>query len=84
MYWPVVALSHLIDVMEHGLSPAEHLPTDRTGPAIHPVLLLQVSVESLHEGRSLLTEVTSPGFVVLMVSVHVVHQPSETATLFIT
>ena len=59
--------------MEHGLSSGEHLPTDGAGTSIDPVLLLQVSVESLDEGCPLITEVTSPGFVVLVVFVHVVN-----------
>ena len=70
-------------MVEHGLSPAEDLPTDRARSPTHPVLLLQVSVESLHEGSPLIADVTSPGFVVLVVPVHVVHQPPETATLLI-
>ena len=69
--------------MEHGLCSTEHLATDRTGASTHPVLLLQVPVESLHEGCPLITNVTSPGFVVLVVSVHVVHQPSEPPALFV-
>ena len=55
-----------------------------TGTATNPVLLLQVSVQSLHEGCPLTTEMTYPGFVVLVVSVHVVHQPSEPSALFLT
>ena len=69
--------------MEHGLSPAENLPTDWTRSPSHPVLLLQVAVESLDECCPLITNVTSPGFVVLVVSVHVVHQPSEPTALFV-
>ena len=74
---------HLIDVVEHGLSPAEDLPTDRARSPTHPVLLLQVAVESLDEGSPDITEVTSPGFVVLVISVHVVHQPPEAPALFV-
>ena len=55
-----------------------------TGTATNPVLLLQVSVQSLHEGCPLTTEMTYPRFVVLVVSVHVVHQPSEPSALFLT
>ena len=69
--------------MEHGLSPAKDLPTNRAGSSTHPVVLLQVAVESLDEGCPLITNVTSPGFVVLVVPVHVVHQPSEPTALFI-
>ena len=76
--------SHLVDMVEHGLSPAEHFPTDRARPPTDPVLLLEVSEESLHEGSPLVTDVTSPGLVVLVISVHVVHQSSETAALLIT
>ena len=73
----------LVNVMQHGLSSGEHLPTDGTGTSASPVLLLQVSVESLDEGCPHITDVTSPGFVVLVVPVHVVHQPSEPAALFV-
>ena len=77
-------IHHLVDVVEHGLSSTEHFATDWTGTSTDPVLLLQVSVESLDEGCSLITEMTSPGFVVRVVSVHVVHQPAEPTTLFVT
>ena len=70
--------------MEHGLSSTEHFATDWTGTSTDPVLLLQVSVESLDEGCPLITEMTSPGFVVRVVSVHVVHQPAEPSALFVT
>ena len=69
--------------MQHGLRSGEHFPTDGTGTAAGPVLLLQVSVEGLHEGSPHITNVTFPGFVVLMVSVHVVHQASEPTALFV-
>ena len=57
----------------HGLSSTEGLPTDWTaaGPGI--VVLVEVSVQSLGEGGSQVTEVTLPGLVVLVISVHVVH-----------
>ena len=74
---------YLVDVVQHGLSPAEHFPTDRAGPPADAVLLLEVPEESLHEGSPLVTDVTSPGLVVLVISVHVVHQSSETAALLI-
>ena len=70
-------------MVQHGLGPGEHLPTDGTGTAAGPVLLLQVSVESLHEGSPHVTDVTTPGLVVLVVSVHVVHQASEPTALFV-
>ena len=78
--WPG---AHLVNVMQHGLSSGEHLPTDGTGTPAGPVLLLQVSVESLDEGCPHMTDVTSPGFVVLVVPVHVVHQPSKAPALFV-
>ena len=68
-------------MVQHGLGPGEHLPTDGTGTPAGPVLLLQVSVQGLDEGCPDITEMTSPGFVVLVVSVHVVHQPSESTAL---
>ena len=65
----------------HGLSSAELLPADGTGTGLGVVLLLEVSVQSLHEGCPLMTDVTPPWLVVPVVSVHVVHQPSEAPTL---
>ena len=70
-------------MMQHGLRSGEHFPTDGTRTATCPVLLLQVSVEGLHEGSPHITDVAFPGFVVLMVSVHVVHQSSEATALFV-
>ena len=75
--------AHLVNVMQHGLRSGEHLPTDGTGTSAGGVLLLQVSVESLGEGCPHITDVTSPGFVVLVVPVHVIHQPTEAPTLFV-
>ena len=65
----------------HGLSSTEGLPTDWTaaGPGI--VVLVEVSVQSLGEGGFQVTEVTLPGLVVLVISVHVVHNTTESATL---
>ena len=65
----------------HGLSSTEGLPTDRTagGPGI--VVLVEVSVQSLGEGGSKVTEVTLPWLVVLVIFVHVVHNTTESATL---
>ena len=67
----------------HGLRSTEGLPTDWTaaGPGI--VVLVEVSVQSLGEGGSQATDVTMPGLVVLVISVHVVHQPSESPALFV-
>ena len=65
----------------HGLSSAELLPADVTGAGLSVVLLLEVSVQSLHEGCPLITDVTLPWLVVPVVAVHVVHQPSEAPTL---
>ena len=45
------------------------------------MFLLEVSVQSLDESCPLTTEVTPPWLVVLVISVHVVHQPSEAPTL---
>ena len=53
------------------------------GP-VRVVLLLDVSVQRLDEGSLLITEVTLPGLVVLVISVHVVHQPSESPALLAT
>ena len=71
-------------MMQHGLGPGEDLPTHGTGTSAGAVLLLQVSVERLGEGCPHITDVTSPGFVVLVVPVHVVHQPSEAPALLLT
>ena len=68
--------------MEHGLGSSEYLATHRTGTTTQPVFLLQVSVESLDKGCTLRTNMTFPRLVVLVVSVHVVHQASETPALF--
>ena len=54
-----------------------------TGAGLGVVLLIEVSVQSLHEGCPLMTDVTPPWLVVLVVSVHVFHQPSEPPVLFI-
>ena len=43
-----------------------------------------MSVQSLDEGCPHITDVASPGFVVLVVSVHVVHEASEPPALFVT
>ena len=43
--------------------------------------LFDVSEQSLGEGGSKVTDMTLPGLVVLVISVHVVHQPSEAPTL---
>ena len=75
--------AHLVHVMQHGLSSGEDLPTHGAGTSAGAVLLLQVPVESLGEGCPHITDVTSPGFVVLVVPVHVVHQPSEAPALFV-
>ena len=48
------------------------------------MLSLEVSVQRLDEGSLLMTEVTAPRLVVLVVPVHVVHQPSESPALLIT
>ena len=65
----------------HGLRSTEGLPTDWTaaGPGI--VVLVEVSVQSLGEGGFQVTEVTLPGLVVLVISVHVVHHSPKSPTL---
>ena len=55
-----------------------------TGTPISSVLLFEVSVQSLDEGCPHITEVTAPRLVVLVISVHVVHQPSESPALLAT
>ena len=67
--------------MQHGLGSMEYLAAHRTGTTTQPVLILQVSVESLDKGCTLRTNMTFPRLVVLVVSVHVVHQASETPAL---
>ena len=69
---------------EHGLSPGECFTTNVTGTPICTMLLFEVPVESLDEGCPYITEMTPPGLIVFMVSVHVVHQPSEPPALFLT
>ena len=61
----------------------EYLAAHRTGTTTQPVLILQVSVESLDKGCTLRTNMTFPRLVVLVVSVHMVHQASETTAIFI-
>ena len=68
----------------HGLSSSERFPTDWTAAGLGVVIRIEVSVQSLGEGCSQVTEVTLPRLVVLVVSVHVVHQPSESSALLIT
>ena len=69
---------------QHGLSPGECFTTDVTGTPICTMLLLEVPVQSLDEGCPYITEMTPPGLIVFMVSVHVVHQPSEAPALLAT
>ena len=71
-------------MLEHGLSSGVKFPTDRTVGPGRGVLLLEVSVQRLDEGSLLITEVTAPRLVVLVISVHVVHQPSESPALLAT
>ena len=73
-----------VNMEKHGLGSGKGLPTGLTGALVITVLLLEVSVQSLHEGCPNTTEMTDPGFEVLVVSVHVVHQPSEPPALFLT
>ena len=74
----------LVEVLHHGLRPPDLLPTDGTPAGLGVVLLLEVSVQGLGEGGPQATDVTLPGLVVLVISVHVVHQPSEPPTLEVT
>ena len=71
-------------MLEHGLSSGVKFSTDRTVRPGRGVLLLEVSVQRLDEGSFLITEVTAPRLVVLMIPVHVVHQPSESPALLAT
>ena len=48
------------------------------------MFLLEVSVQSLDESCPHITEVTPPWLVVLVISVHVIHQPSEAPALLAT
>ena len=75
---------HLVDVVQHGLGPGEHLATDRTGTAASAVLLLDVPVQGLDEGRPHTAHVTLPRLVIFMIFVHVIHQSPEASTLLIT
>ena len=79
----LVLLLVLRHVEQHGLSPGVRLPTLGAGALVHLVDLLQMSVESLHEGRAGGAETALPGLVVAVVFVHVVHQPSEPPALFL-
>ena len=74
--------SHLTEVLHHCLSSTETFPTNwaDAGPGV--VNLFEVSVQSLGEGRPKVTDVTLPRLVVLVIPVHVVHQPSESPALF--
>ena len=68
-------------MLHHGLGPPDLLQTDVTPAGLGVVLLPEVPVQALGEGGSQATDVTMPGLVVLVISVHVVHQPSEAPTL---
>ena len=46
------------------------------------MFLVKVFVESFHEGCLHITNVTSPGFIISVIAVHVIHQPSESTALF--
>ena len=80
----LVLLLVLRDVEQHGLGSGVSLPTLRTGTLVHLVDLLQMSVESLHEGCAGVAETAFPRLVVAVIFVHVVHQPSEPPALFLT
>ena len=71
-------------MLEHGLSSGVEFSADMTVGPGRVVLLLEVSVQRLDEGSLLITEVTAPRLVVLMIPVHVVNQPSESPALLAT
>ena len=68
---------------DHRLGSLQLHSTARTGTGLGVVLLSQVSVESLHEGCPDVTDVTLPGFVVLVLAMHVIHQPPNPPTLLV-
>ena len=70
--------------MKHGLSSRIKFATEGADCSLGFMFLFEVSVQSLDESCPLTTEVTPPGLVVLVISVHVVHQPSEAPTLLAT
>ena len=47
------------------------------------MLLLEVPVQSLDEGGAGIAEAALPRLVVAVIFVHVIHQPSEPAALFL-
>ena len=71
-------------MLQHGLSSGVEMSTDRTVGPGKVVLLLEVFVQRLDEGSLLMTDVTAPWLVVLMITVHVVHQSSESPALLAT
>ena len=79
----LVLLLVLRHVEQHGLGSGVGLPTLGAGALVHLVDLLQMSVQSLHEGFAGVAEATLPRFVIAVVSVHVVHQASEPPALFL-
>ena len=79
----LVLLLVLRDVEQHGLSSRVGLPTLGTGTLVHLVDLLQMSIESLHKGSTGVAEIALPRFVVTVVFVHVINQPSEATALFL-
>ena len=68
-------------MLHHCLSSTDRFPTDWADAGLGVVNLFQVSVKSLGEGRPKVTDVTLPWLVVLVISVHVVHHPSESPAL---
>ena len=71
-------------MMKHGLSSRIKFATEGADCSLGFMFLFEVSVQSLDESCPLTTEVTPPGLVVLVISVHVVHQPSEAPALLAT
>ena len=68
-------------MLKHGLGSGVDLSTFRTGTLSDIMRLFEMSVECLDEGSPLVAVTALPGFVVLVVTMHVVHQSSEPTTL---
>ena len=68
-------------MLHHCLSSTETFPTDWADAGLSVMNLFELFVQSLGEGCAKVTDVTLPRLVVLVVPVHVVHQPSESPAL---
>ena len=71
-------------MMKHGLSSRIKFATEGADCSRGVMFLFEVSVQSLGECRPKVTEMTHPRLVVLVIPVHVVHQPSEAPALLLT